>query len=401
MRFQAPLPNMPTQFRTIHPRDVTKAHPMQRILPSFLEGNSPSIADAIWLYFRFVSYALPIFHTLMHREPELTPRDDASKPSIWLYPEPLLDLSKEQEDCTWTFLGRMGSQVTWVVDKDATDKTLGWTLKQCNRPLLDAGLLGYGSIITTTPGMIQMVEDAFQSDRIEDHKRHSFNLAFLWLHELSHAIRNAVVPWLKGSKDDAMFLGPDASTSEDGFEVQSRVFGGRLFGSYERKLNAEMVLQEWPDVGTIRQYRDLGYMLLTRGSAESLTREWTIRWKVEPSYWERMFEDSFWTKTLVVGRSDALWPDKSIGVLCKFVSRALTKEEEEKLERKMELEGYERRRNDLLVRKGLELELEAMYESDSDGTAETDSDGMGDVEMGDLGDVRTGESEDAEMTDAE
>ncbi|SMY20420.1 unnamed protein product [Zymoseptoria tritici ST99CH_1A5] len=415
MHFQRPLPNMLTQFRTDHARDVTIAHPVQHILPSFPEGNSPSISAAIWLYSRFISYALPIFHTLLHREPELTPRDGASEPPVWLYPEPLQDLTQEQEDYTWTFLGRIGPKLKWIVDEDGANGIQGWTRRCRDLPLLSESLEGCGSIIATAASEMQVVEDAFQYGTIEDHKEYSFDLAVLWLHELSHAIVLAVVPRLEGAKNEAVYLGPDASTSEDGFEVENRLFGGRLSGCSERKLNAKKVLQEWPDVKTIRVTREAGFMLLTRGSAESLTREWTIRWKVEPSYWERMFEDGFWTKglvggqskngswrkDLVDGRSGALWPDKSIGGVYHFDGGEQFEEEKEILERELEIEGYERRRNGLFVRKGLEFETEAMYEPDSDGTDETDSDGMGNVEMGDFGDVKTGESEDAEMTDAE
>ncbi|SMR43095.1 unnamed protein product [Zymoseptoria tritici ST99CH_1E4] len=392
------LANEPSDWRIGHLRNAAINHPKQHLQPKFDPERSPSIQPAIRLYMHFLDCALPIFHTLL-REPALLLRKTPSKPRVWLYPEPLLDLTAEQKSRTWTQLGEIGKKVYWVVgvadEYGLKPSDEGNTLALSDRPLHDAGLVGLGSRITTNLTMMQAVENAANS---EGQKLHMFNLAVLWLHEISHAVANAVLP---ATRQEKMFLGPWSSTSEDGFEVEDRLFGGRFVECHKPILNTPMVLQEWPDVETLRTYQQSGEPILTRGSAEKLTREWTVQWRVEPSYWERMFEEDFWKKDLMVGRSDALWPDKNVGVLRHFDGGEQFEEEEETVERELEIEGYERRCNGLFVRKGWEIETETMHDSDSDGTDETDSDGMGDVEMGDFGNVRTGESEDADMTDAE
>ncbi|KJX98582.1 hypothetical protein TI39_contig403g00002 [Zymoseptoria brevis] len=388
------LAHEPSGWRIDHLRYACISHPKQHLQPKFDPERSPSILPAIHLYMHFLDCALPIFHTLLLREPALFLRETPSEPRVWLYPEPLLDLTAEQKSRTWTSLGEIGKEVVWVVgvaDEDGLKpRDEGMTYSLWDRPLHDTGLAGHGSRITTNLTMMQAVENSANS---EDQKLHMFNLAVLWLHEMAHAVANAVLPWTAATGRQELFVGPRSSTSEDGFEVEDRLFGGRFVECHKLILNTPMVLQEWPDVVTLRSYQKSGEPILTRGTSERLTREWTVEWKVEPNYWKRMFEEDFWRNDLMVGRSNALWPAKNVGVLRKFVSRALTEEEEETLEREMEIEGYERRRNDLFVRKGLVFEMEAMYESDGDETDDTDSDGIEDVEMGEL--------EDTEMTEAD
>ncbi|SMR43094.1 unnamed protein product [Zymoseptoria tritici ST99CH_1E4] len=337
------------QFHFGCPQYGPVSYSIQHLRPSFPGAESPAILPAIDLYLHILGYALPIFHTLIHREPTLHPREDSSKPRVWLYPEPLMTLSVAQKVHTWTYLDRIGESIEWVVGKECTDGPEmpdGRTTRRGDLPpMLDAGLLGYRSTIMTAPRLIDPVEDARRADKFEDEKWHQFRLATLWLHEMSHAVQNAVLPCQMGIGRQHIFLGPDSRTSELGFEVESKVFGGLL----RRSFDAEATLREWPDPERLQLYQG---KIETRGPTECLTRDWLVLWLVERTHWERTFDKSFWAEDLMMGNSTALQLDRAVGISYVFATRGNLSEREIPTSEK-ELEGYERRSENVYVRKNL------------------------------------------------
>ncbi|SMQ46739.1 unnamed protein product [Zymoseptoria tritici ST99CH_3D7] len=333
----------PTSFRTKHPRRTANSLPAKLLQPSHSPGYSEFLLPATRLYTHFLEHALPIFHCLIHTVPKVLARKKTSDLRIWIFPEPLLALTKEQKESTLHYMGRIGEAVDWDVHEAKEDAGLneaddGMTTMQCDRPLLRWGLSGWGSTITSSRKLVQAVEDAARAgDDTAGEKWHSFCLARLWLHEMSHAVVNAVLP--SNTEKQEVFLGTNASTSEVGFEVEQRVFGGCIHNQEEMvPWKGKVCLEEWPDSRTLADLRRMGIQIETRGSSRALTKEWIVLWKVESEFWERMFEEEFWLQDSIMSNPAALHPEKSVGIMDVF--RVTTVAEKAAIAGEMRSMGY-------------------------------------------------------------
>ncbi|SMR43096.1 unnamed protein product [Zymoseptoria tritici ST99CH_1E4] len=313
--------------------------PTQMLQPFTFPGNRRFLLPALRLYGHFIDHALPIFHCLLQMAPKLLLRNAASDSRIWIYPEPLLSLTKEQKESTLDYVRRVEEAVDWSIGDPRNTARLGesvegLTTAQRDRPLLRWGLLGYGSSILINRNMIQAVEDSVRSgDDAAGEMWHSFCLAVLWLHEMSHAVVNAVLPLVDEQRE--VYLGTTASTDEVGFEVERRIFGGRFQFHKDSILAGKVVLKEWPDRQTLAEYRQLGFSLKTRGSPKALMNDWTVLWRVESAFWQRMFKEEFWLQD-----SFTLRPEKNIGMAILLKQSDLTIVEEEAMCSKLRSMGY-------------------------------------------------------------
>ncbi|SMY20422.1 unnamed protein product [Zymoseptoria tritici ST99CH_1A5] len=381
----------PSRSRRKDLRGGSTSNPQQDIEPRFPGGNIPSIEPAVLLYKRLVGHALPIFHTLLLRKPVVLPRTDSSQTRIWEFPAPLRQLTQEQKGHTWTFLARIGRHLTWAYGQRGKDgfshAVEGSTRIQDHLPLVHdgLGLLGCASKIKTDSGMILDIEDSIEDGDSAAQKWHSFRLAIVWLHELSHAVINAVLP---GMNWQEAFLDPGSSTTEIGMELEARIFGGSFVRLKDPTLSG-VWLREWPDCQAVREYQRVGWGCETRGSADGLTSEWSILWAVSPSFWEVMFDDVFWEQSKA-GELAAfqLWPDRSFGVLSVIGDRELSVQERIDVGIEMRIRKCTLREHNLVLTDSLAAEMEDFDQTDSDGTYESDREEVmgGDGDVGVRGD---------------
>ncbi|SMQ46740.1 unnamed protein product [Zymoseptoria tritici ST99CH_3D7] len=372
MESQYRLVNVPTQFRVKYPRAASQQDPKRLIQPHFIDGEIPSLLMAIRLYVELVDHALPLFHTLLLREPKILPRIEFLNSRRWEYPEPHLKLNREEKYHAWTCLATIGNGLDWIVGEvgrdGLTQADTGSTTINHRRPLLVHGLPGYGSVITAAPEIVRHIKDSAKRGDIGAQKWHSFELAATWLHELAHAVVNAVLPY---TEQQEVFLGLGATTTEVGFEVEGRVFSGIFAQSEHSMLPGDVVLKEWPNLETIRNYQS-EYGFEIRGSAAEL-RDWKVWWKVDRSFWERMFEDSFWKKRCAVG---TLWPEKIFGILKVTAEEKLTDRQRKEMESELRRQECTLGRRGLVLRDVLAHEMEEFEETDSDESDEADSEEM-------------------------
>ncbi|SMR45258.1 unnamed protein product [Zymoseptoria tritici ST99CH_3D1] len=348
--------NRPTAFRARHPRRAATSLPAKLLQPSNSPGFSKFLLPATQLCTHPLDHALPVFHCLIHTVPKLLPRKRASDPRTWIYPEPLLTLTKEQKESTWHYMRQIGEAVDWVVSEPNAKKGLhesdeGMATIQRTRPLLRCGLMGHGATITTSVNMVRAAEDAARSGNdAAGEKWHSSQLAILWLHEMSHAVVHAVLPADPGTPEH-VFLGTATPTAEVGFEVEQRIFGGTM--GLQRDLvpwAGGVYLEEWPDSQTLAYHREMGDLIETRGSSRALTKEWNVVWKVESDFWERMFEEEFWLQDGIAGNLAALHAKRDAGVTVVFKETTLA--EEEAIASEMQSMGYAEVREHLWVKQG-------------------------------------------------
>ncbi|KJX98590.1 hypothetical protein TI39_contig403g00003 [Zymoseptoria brevis] len=389
------LARTPFRSRSKDLRGGSTSNPQRDIEPRFPGGNLASIEPAILLYKRLVGHALPIFHTLLLRKPVVLPRTDSSQTRSWEFPAPLRQLTQEQKNHTWILLAGIRRHLTWAYGEKGkngfSQAVEGSTQIQDHLPLVHdgLGLLGCASKIKTDSGMILDIENSLEYSDSAAQKWHSFRLAIVWLHELSHAVINAVLP---GMNWQEAFLGPGASTTEIGMEMEARVFSGSFVRLKDPTLSG-VWLREWPDCQAVREYQRVGWGCETRGSADGLTSEWSILWAVRASFWEVMFDDAFWEQSKA-GELAAfqLWPEKSFGVLRVIGDRDLSVQERIDVDIEMRIRKCTLREHKLVLTDSLAAEVEDFDQTDSDGTDESDCDEMrgGDEEMGVQGDEMIG-----------
>ncbi|KJX98588.1 hypothetical protein TI39_contig403g00005 [Zymoseptoria brevis] len=335
------------QYTPGHPQDLI-THPINYLRP-VLHMQDPALDSAIRLYLHFVDHALPIFHSLLHCMPTLASRKDESDVKEWTFPEPLITLTAEQKAITWEYMGRLGREIEW---KEASREEMnkggkkmvpeGECTLRPDRPLQSRGLLGFGSTITTSRKLVQHVEASARTGDSRKHQWCSFDLATTWLHELSHAVEHAVLP---GVEWNDVFLGPGAKTSETGFEVEGRVFGGRFNTrngnvGLPRADTGEVWMREWPDLMTIHEYWNDDNRLIARLPATELERLWVKQWRIDWRFVEKMFEDQFWQKHLKARlRQGMLRPERraDLHILRKT---SLTVAEKEKARQESLANGY-------------------------------------------------------------
>ncbi|SMQ46741.1 unnamed protein product [Zymoseptoria tritici ST99CH_3D7] len=307
----------PTAFRLNHLRPSNRGHSIYLLQPKIKCPESRSLASAEKLYMHFLSDALPTFHTLIHRRRILLPRR-ASAPRVWAYPEPLPSLTKDQQAHTWEFLGKLAKEIDWDLCDANTPgwkpTTNGWCTMQSDRPLHDGGMLGFGSTITTSHVLVKSLDDAVKAQDEVSQRWYAFRLAVVWLHELSHAVAHAVLP---GNGDDDVLLGPNARTSEVGFEVEARMFGG-LFQILPQDLPilaGNLAVKQWPDWEIVNDYKQAGTNVETRNAPADTTQGLAVAWKVEWSFIKSMFDEDFWVAGSGASRALQLRPEKQIGAM--------------------------------------------------------------------------------------
>jgi hypothetical protein len=230
--------------------------------------------------------------------PTLQEQRDMSDTKIWTFPEPLAVLNSQQRADTWEMIGRLGMELQYDHSKDFDNSDEGMTCRLSKRPLQYAGLLGTGSMITVSTKLLEDLEDAATNGNTETYQAESRRLAILLSHEFTHATIQAVLP---DNNNTEVFLGPSARTSEVGFEMEGRLFGG-LFEMCPRmgaagRLSGKIALREWPYFLMIKHYIDDVEHIETRGwSNEEMERTWEVYCEVPDEYLSGMFEESFWDK---------------------------------------------------------------------------------------------------------
>jgi hypothetical protein len=185
--------------------------------------------------------------------------------------------------------------------------------------------------------MLCNVEEAVDSGSLWQKQWHSSFLARLWLHENSHAVVNAALP---SRGYPRVFIGPGAKTSEDGFEVEARIFGGQFKIVPELRPSSEaLVFTDWPDWARVKEYKDARLPLITK-EADPEEQSWQLGWEVEQDFIERMFRDSFWTEELTEWRLEALRPKKLLDWIFKRGTKEYTADDRLDALSQLEKEGF-------------------------------------------------------------
>lgn len=200
-------------------------------------------------------------------------------------------LTQAQKDLTWS---RLGELIEGTQFKVAEMKSDGMCEMATNQ---HSDFPGRGSIISISKQNIDKANKAFADRNHMLHQYWMFYIAYTLLHELGHAMTFLALPIGYQGK---CFLG-HGLTSEIGFEIQSRVFGGifdQETGSASspdplKHLEFRLVQRDWPNPHTLDLYRldpDLEEILLRVPEPQRTIPSW----KVNFSYINQMFQDTYW-----------------------------------------------------------------------------------------------------------
>lgn len=167
-----------------------------------------------------------------------------------------------------------------------------------------------------------------------------FDLAITLVHELAHAYRNLMHGMFDPEGREPFF--GDAVVAEVGFELEKRLFGGRIerlwpnidihettgqdlsvycfkHGRNQSQLSGRIVIWEYPYQSLVNTYAGEGNVvdMDVRQGIEEL-RELDLAWKLPVSFFQQFFRDEFWQAQFAATAVDALKPEKDTGVCFKL-----------------------------------------------------------------------------------
>jgi hypothetical protein len=290
-------------------------------------------------------HAMPIFYTLIHRLPSLQPRMTESETRVGTFPKSPTELTEGEAEFTEQYLNFIGRELKWTLADGHTGgiADAGSCTIRPEAPLLKNGLLGYGSTIATSPSSVAELNRAVQAGDDDQAEYLSFQLASLWMHELAHAVVFAVLP--DGGRGQ-VFLGPNAKTSEVGFEMEASLFGGHLSVLRDEAsiaiLRTSLSAKQWPDWTTVKSYggSDKDNVILTRADQEEINRRWDVVWRVEWSWITRLFDESFWSVGTPMSRATELRPLRRFGLLRDLTGSHMTEAERDAVTLTLYQEGF-------------------------------------------------------------
>ncbi|KXT08446.1 hypothetical protein AC579_5611 [Pseudocercospora musae] len=167
-----------------------------------------------------------------------------------------------------------------------------------------------------------------------------FDLAITLVHELAHAYRNLMHGMFDPEGCEPFF--GDSVVAEVGFELEKRLFGGRIerlwpkidihettgedfsvycckHGRTQSKLAGRLVIWEYPYQILVNTYAGEGNVvdMDVRQGIEEL-RELDLAWKLPVSFFQQFFDDGFWQAEYAEAGLHAFRPEKGTGVCFKL-----------------------------------------------------------------------------------
>lgn len=324
--------------------------------------------QALRLASHFLAVLLPEFYTILCAQRRRHRKTGKDGQPIELFAEPPKQLTAEQDFAVQEQLHLLAGSVDYVLDTSQDpSNTVSATCCEAPDKDLPSRVMRRGMCSTIQINHACYTRLAYSYyERKNDMVRYNYyclELASSLVHELAHAATNLRCDQYQ--RKPHYFLGHTAKTSEEGFEVESKLFGGILIGrgAYEysnsyiypdgrhSEVTWPIVLTNWPDacntlpaytVTTVEDLIDTSEM-----SAEEIEQNknevaeafavwyaakgrekippevivlevlpaYAIQWNTDFLHWHQMFQDSFWdVKVKTFGREAALWPARERGI---------------------------------------------------------------------------------------
>ncbi|KAK4494440.1 hypothetical protein PRZ48_014738 [Zasmidium cellare] len=304
------------------------------IAKMFAQSKFPDAFDystmttSLQLLTQFTVQALPVFHSLfswskIRRAHEL----DNQGRNIYVFPEPLDNLSADQRAWTLARLNEMGEHLKFSMGCSERGPEATCGPRDELDGLLGLGMRGTGSIISISDDLYQMlVNSRSDASDIIGQQTGAFTFATTILHELGHAAVFASAPWDHSSHE--FYLGDNGRSTEMGFEIVAWLFGGALpelefncgppghlfdndTNQYSR-VQKRMTLVEWPCPSRGLVYQFCGNPYATRGDDKTAD----ILWNTTFLDIHKMFHDSFWNDSEIRTKGHkALFFDRTTGYM--------------------------------------------------------------------------------------
>lgn len=208
------------------------------------------------------------------------------------------ELSSAQEERTSQALRQLANRVKIKVESAKNDKPdMCGSTRRVGNDL---------SMITLTRQLVMGLVQYAEVDDFERRVWQSARIAFVLIHELAHAVTGL-------TRGPGHYFFPGSVCAEDGFEVVSRLCGGTpQMASPKLELMAKnnLVLEPWPNQNIIANYTSIGGNLGLRllDHAPITTRPGDCVEIILFSYFERLFDQSFWDNEVAELGQEALRP---------------------------------------------------------------------------------------------
>ncbi|KAI5362922.1 hypothetical protein Slin14017_G066030 [Septoria linicola] len=283
--------------------------------------------QAMRLVSRIIRHTWPIWHAILCSDVSLF-YEENGKTTI-AFPEPVAKITEDNLEATMSAFEEVAAHITFIWNPNEDGVTLP------ERDILLPTLPGVGSLIAIPKHLLNHLK---QAESTQDHiwtAWLNFEIASLIVHELAHACTIAATPIdlepeLSNLAD--AYLGPHVATSEIGFEVEQRVWGGIPYqhdhahpGQGEVRHRPALgnwseapvifVTCEWPDERVVHEYASAdgyGFMrAIGETAGKEVKGERTLQ-EVSTSWLGQLFEERFWRRLDWSDRG-ALWIPETTG----------------------------------------------------------------------------------------
>ncbi|EME42494.1 hypothetical protein DOTSEDRAFT_36352 [Dothistroma septosporum NZE10] len=314
----------------------------------------------------FLEVLLPEFYTILCTTPERNRMTGTDGRPIERFVEPPMQLNAQQDFLVREQLELLACSVDYGLDISQDPTTLV-AATCCAVPNDDAVARAIRRGMCSTISLNHAYYTRYvysYYERKNDLVRYNFyclEMACSVVHELAHAAAN--LRCNQYEQRPHYFVGHTAKTSEEGFEVESKLFGGIIVGKGAYQYNKSyvyadgrpseiswpIVLANWPDAYTtlpaysittaenlvdpskmnidevfnaFEEAKDAKYaqVLQSTGMAPevivpAVLPAYAIQWNTDFLHWHQMFQDSFWdVKVRSMGPRAAMWPVQKRGI---------------------------------------------------------------------------------------